>query len=157
MQLLPCSSKVFPDYVPCATTSTSSTYKDTRRFYLSTFKTGNDTAPDWKFQLEGQGFNSSGDGGLNGGLVSIQIAGKPLKFWKKRFFYHPFSSLQVVREAIEIENKLGNDPHNAYSMHVDYDTILTGTSMTRLWEKFDCARKGKPILVAGETGCLAGK
>lgn len=36
-------------------------------------------------------------------------------------------------------------------------SLLPGTSMARLWEKFDCARKGKPILVAGETGCLAGK
>lgn len=145
-------ASIFPPYDPCPHSSRDS--PDQRRFYLSTFKTGNDTAPDVKFRLEGQGFNSSGGG--SSGLQEIRIVGKELHFWKKRFFYHPYSSLQFVRDAIEKELQLGNDPNNAYSMHVDYDTVLTGTSMERLWEKFDCARKGKPILVAGETGCLAG-
>jgi hypothetical protein len=146
------NASIFPSYVPCPQSLRAT--PDQRRFYLSTFKTGNDTAPDMKFRLEGQGFNSSGGGDI--GLQGIRIAGKELIFWKKKFFYHPYSSLQVVRDAIQKEIQLGNDPNNAYSMHVDYDTVLTGISMERLWEKFDCARKGKPILVAGETGCLAG-
>ena len=142
---------VFPAYQPCPARSRAS--PDPRRFYLSTFRTGNETAPDEKFLLEGQGFNSSSGAA---GLQHIEVAGKALRFWKKRFFNHPLSSLQFVRESIEKERRLGNDPANAYSMHVDYDTVLTGTSMERLWEKFDCARQGKPILAAAETGCLAG-
>ena len=125
-------STIFPDYVPCPTSLTAGkTPADVRRFYLSTFKTGNDTAPDFKFYLEGQGFNSSSTAS-SGGLQAIQIAGKELKFWKKRFFYHPYSSLQFVRDAIQKEVALGNDPHKAFSMHVDYDTVLTGI-LIYLW------------------------
>ena len=153
---LTCQASVFPLYTPCPSSSLTTT--DSRRFYLSTFKTGNDTLVDWKFRLEGQGFNNSNGGTFPGvsGLQDIGIAGKELRFWKKKFFNHPLSSLRFVREAIKRERYLGYDPNNAFSMHVDYDTVLTGISMSRLWEKFDCARKGKPILIAGETGCLAG-
>jgi len=147
--------KIFPNYTPCPSSAASAS--DPRRLYVSTFKTGNDSALEKKFFLEGQGFNNSGGASAhNGGLQDIRIVGQTLRFWKKKFFYHPFSSLQYVREAIARENALGNDPNDAYSLHVDYDTVLTGTSMARLWEKFDCARRGKPILLAGETGCLAG-
>lgn len=154
MQICFVFASIFPAYVPCPKSTNVSQKKDTRRFYLSTFKTGNDSFLERKFQLEGQGFNSSDNRDV--GLQGIGIAGKDLRFWKKRFFYHPYSSLQFVRNAIRQELALGYDPSNAYSMHLDYDTVLTGTSMQRLWEKFDCARNGKPILIAGETGCLAG-
>lgn len=148
------NGSVFPIYSPCPQLNHSS--PDPRRFYLSTFKTGEDSFADKKFYFEGQGFNNS-DGILrHDGLQEIRIVGKSLKFWKKKFFYHLLSSLEFVRDAIRREEAMGYDPKNAYSMHVDYDTVLTGMSMERLWEKFDCARKGKPILIAGETGCLAG-
>jgi hypothetical protein len=39
---------------------------------------------------------------------------------------------------------------------MDTDTILNARPLKEVWAKFDCARKGKPILMGGETSCWFG-
>lgn len=61
-----------------------------------------------------------------------------------------------LNDTIRILETEGKDPNDAYAIMMDTDTILNARPLQQVWAKFDCARKGKPILVGGETGCWFG-
>lgn len=61
-----------------------------------------------------------------------------------------------LNETIRNLTAEGKDPSNAYAIMMDTDTILNARPLQQVWAKFDCARKGKPILMGGETGCWFG-
>lgn len=61
-----------------------------------------------------------------------------------------------LNDTIRALTTEGKNPHDSYAMMLDTDTILNARPLKQVWAKFDCARKGKPILMGGETGCWFG-
>lgn len=64
-------------------------------------------------------------------------------------------SIWINKTILELE-EAGKDPNDSYALIIDTDTIVNARPMKEVWKKFDCARKGKPILMGGETGCWYG-
>jgi hypothetical protein len=63
-------------------------------------------------------------------------------------------SYREYLERFIASNTIGID--NLYIMLTDSDTIWSATSILEIWNRFDCARGQKEILVSSEMGCWMG-
>jgi hypothetical protein len=61
-----------------------------------------------------------------------------------------------LNDTIRALTAAGMDPHESYAIMMDSDVILNARPLEEVWAKFECARKGKPILMGGESGCWFG-
>jgi hypothetical protein len=73
-----------------------------------------------------------------------------------QFFNKPLHYSRWINKTISELEDVGEDPNDSYAMIIDTDVILNARPLKDVWKKFDCARKGKPILMGGETGCWFG-
>lgn len=75
------------------------------------------------------------------------------KEWKG-FLTKPSTYLRNLEEIV-------SDPANAntknYALLMDSDTMWATNSLSRLWHKFDCARKSKDLVVSTEMSCWIGQ
>jgi hypothetical protein len=73
-----------------------------------------------------------------------------------QLFNKPLHYSRWVNETMAKLIEAGEDVNNSYAMMLDTDTLVNARPMNDVWRRFDCARKGKPILMGGEVSCWSG-
>ena len=73
-----------------------------------------------------------------------------------QYFNKPLYYSKWLNATLETLTQEGKNPNDAYAILLDTDVILNARPLKYLWENFDCARKGKPILMGGESSCWYG-
>ena len=90
--------------------------------------------------------------------VTVKVVQAP---WNSRstekFLTKPKNYLNHVKEAMEIEKRSGRNVENAYAMIVDSDTLFSNPTANDIWQRFECVRQGKDLVVATETNCWLGR
>lgn len=86
----------------------------------------------------------------------VQIPDLCQKCQLLQFFNKPLYYSMWLNDTIKSLISEGKDPNDSYAILMDTDTILNARPIDELWAKFDCARKGKPVLMGGESSCWAG-
>jgi hypothetical protein len=75
----------------------------------------------------------------------------------KKFLTKPTNYLKHVDEAIQEEKRLGRNIDDAHVILVDSDTLFSNPNIDDIWQRYDCARQGKSLVVASEPCCWLGR
>lgn len=75
----------------------------------------------------------------------------------RKFLTKPINYLKSVEEAIRIEKENGRKIDDAHVMLVDSDTLFSNPNVDDIWQRYDCARQGKSVVVATEVNCWIGR
>lgn len=136
------------DYVPCPQSDTP----EQRILFVATC----DTRSSWKEFKALQPWNiTSQDIRMQDG-VSMRNVCKNGNWGKLGFLTKPLTYLGYLKELMA-------DPRNSKSLdkvHVilmDSDTFWASNSLKHIWNKFDCARKEKNVVLSTEMSCWVGR
>ncbi len=125
-------------------------HKELRRLYVATC----DTRVGWKEFNALKVWNVTGEPLRSKGLRMENVC-KGENWGKFGFLTKPLIYLQYLRKLIR-EN-VDTDMSSLYSILMDSDTFWSTTSISHIWNNFDCARGNKTVLLSTEMSCWVGR
>jgi hypothetical protein len=74
-----------------------------------------------------------------------------------KFYAKPSNYLRYANAAIEAEKAAGRDVNNAYGMLLDSDIFWSNPSVEELFQRYECSRDGRELVVSTELNCWLGR
>lgn len=74
-----------------------------------------------------------------------------------KFYAKPLNYLRYANAAIEAEKTAGRDPNKAYAMLLDSDIFWSNPSVDELFQRYECSRNGRDLVVSTELNCWLGR
>ena len=64
----------------------------------------------------------------------------------------------MTKEYKKLQQESAGNGDRLHAILMDSDTLFSGiSSVSQLWNKYDCIRQGKDLVLATETSCWVGK
>jgi len=81
--------------------------------------------------------------------------------WDRRsdskFYAKPLNYLRYANAAVKAEQEAGRDVNNAYGMLLDSDIFWSNPSLDDLFQRYECTRQGRELVVSTELNCWLGR
>lgn len=74
-----------------------------------------------------------------------------------KFYAKPTNYLRYANAAVEAEKAAGRNVNNAYGMLLDSDIFWTNPSVDELFQRYECTRNGRELVVSTELNCWLGR